>query len=102
MESALSFYSIYMILIFFYCSLAFYKFESVVNHGIKTYADAVWMTFTTISTIGYGDVYPATLEGRFIAVILVISGAGFFALLSGEFATILIKASQNNERKLMD
>lgn len=51
--------------------------------NIKTAEDALWWTFVTITTVGYGDHYPVTNIGRFLAVILTILGiVSFGALIS--------------------
>jgi len=51
--------------------------------NIKTAGDAIWWSVATITTVGYGDVYPVTTEGRTLAMILMISGIGLFGILSG-------------------
>lgn len=94
MESALLYYIVYLVIIFFYCTMAYYRYEVGINSDLKSFGDAVWLAFTTLTTIGYGDIHPVTSEGRIVSAILVVTGTGFFALLSGEFATILIKASR--------
>lgn len=91
LESALMGYGMFMVSLALYCSLAFYKFELLVNNSINSYPDALWLTYTTLTTIGYGDVYPITTESKLIAVFLSITGIGFFALLSGELAAILLR-----------
>jgi voltage-gated potassium channel len=51
--------------------------------NIKTAEDALWWSFITITTVGYGDHYPVTNLGRFLAVILTILGiVSFGALIS--------------------
>lgn len=52
---------------------------------ILTFGDALWWSATTISTVGYGDMYPVTLPGRFVAVALMVNG---FLILSVLTATI--------------
>lgn len=94
MESALLYYIVYLVIIFFYCTMAYHRYEVGINSDLKSFGDAVWLAFTTLTTIGYGDIHPVTSEGRIVSAILVVTGTGFFALLSGEFATILIKASR--------
>lgn len=98
MESAVAYYLVYLLIIFFYCSLAYNRYEVGINHNIHSYGDAVWLAFCTLTTIGYGDICPITTEGRLVSIILVLSGTGFFALLSGEFATILIKATKKVDK----
>ncbi len=94
MESALLYYIVYLVIIFFYCTMAYNRYEVGINSDLKSFGDAVWLAFTTLTTIGYGDIHPDTSEVRIVSAILVVTGTGFFALLSGEFATILIKASR--------
>jgi len=45
--------------------------------------DGVWWAFTTISTVGYGDVIPRTVLGRLIGILVMILGVGFLFLLAG-------------------
>ncbi len=55
---------------------------------IKSFGDALWWAAETISTVGYGDMYPVTLTGRMIAVTLMING---FLILSVLTATVAQK-----------
>jgi voltage-gated potassium channel len=49
---------------------------------IKTGGDAIWWALSTITTVGYGDIYPVTTEGRFIAAILMLFGVGLYGSIS--------------------
>ena len=42
-----------------------------------------------MSTVGYGDFYPVTVGGRFMAVLLMFCGISLFAMLAGVFSDIL-------------
>lgn len=61
-------------------------FESGTESNIKTPEDALWWAIVTITTVGYGDRYPVTLEGRFVAVILMAAGVSVFGTFSGFIA----------------
>ena len=63
--------------------------------NIKTAGDAIWWSVTTITTVGYGDKYPVTTEGRIVAMILMISGIGLFGIFSGLAASFsLVQGSR--------
>ena len=57
---------------------------------ISDFGDAVWWSFTTITTVGYGDEYPVTATGRVIAVALMISGIALLGVVTASLATALI------------
>lgn len=90
-RSALSIYLLATSLVYFYCSLGLYSFEKGVNTMVASYGDVLWMAFTTMTTVGYGDVYPITPGGRLISAILVITGMGLFSLLTAGIATFLLE-----------
>jgi voltage-gated potassium channel len=42
--------------------------------NITTFGDGLWWAATTVTTVGYGDRYPVTTEGRFVAIALKVVG----------------------------
>ena len=64
---------------------------SGVDPGIKTPWEGFWWDWVTISTVGYGDYVPLSLEGRIFASILIFFGLGFFALLAANFSALFLK-----------
>jgi voltage-gated potassium channel len=58
--------------------------------NIHTAEDALWWGMTTITTVGYGDLYPVTMAGRMIAVGLMLTGVGLFGTLSGVIASFFL------------
>jgi voltage-gated potassium channel len=58
--------------------------------NIETFGDALWWSTTTVTTVGYGDQYPVTVEGRFIAVVLMIVGIATVGAVTAAIATWMI------------
>ena len=61
--------------------------KNVPGATITSFGDGIWFAFTTISTVGYGDLYPATAQGRFVAVGLMILGISLLGIVSGTLAS---------------
>ena len=67
-----------------------YFVEGVGGEQQETFASiprAIWWAVATLTTVGYGDVYPVTPAGRFFAAIIAIAGIGVVALPAGVFAS---------------
>jgi voltage-gated potassium channel len=52
--------------------------------------DALWWAITTVTTVGYGDRYPTTTEGRFIAVGLMVAGIALLGVVTASLASWLV------------
>lgn len=72
-----------MFLLMLGASIAILGVETAPNSNIKTAEDALWWSYVTITTVGYGDVYPVTRAGRLIAGLLIAAGVGVFGTLAG-------------------
>ncbi|MDV7339882.1 ion channel [Terasakiella sp. A23] len=73
------------------CSpLLFWAENSHPDANIKSFADAVWLCFMIVTTIGFGDYYPVSLIGRLTAVPLAATGIGVFGTLAGYFGSIIL------------
>ncbi len=66
-------------------------FERDAGGSIDSFGTALWWVATTITTVGYGDAYPTTPEGRGIAVVLMFFGVGLFGLLSANLAAFFVQ-----------
>ncbi len=59
--------------------------------------DALWWAFVTITTVGYGDFYPVTFEGRIVAATLMTAGVGLFGTFTGFVASWFLE--EDDEKK---
>jgi voltage-gated potassium channel len=80
------------------CSLAVLSFEDVPGGNIRTAPNAIWWAISTICTVGYGDFYPVTWEGRAIAVMLMALGFGLIGTLSGVAASWFLAPVEREDR----
>lgn len=69
-----------------FSSTAVLHFEVQQDSNIHTAEDAIWWAVTTITTVGYGDRYPVTTEGRVVAALLMVAGVGLFGTFSAALA----------------
>lgn len=75
----------------FICSAALYVAEAGVNPAVDEPLDALWWGVTTLTTVGYGDVYPMTPEGRLAGGALMILGITLFATITATITSRLIE-----------
>jgi len=73
------------------CSLGFYFAESGVNDQIHSPLDALWWGVVTLTTVGYGDLYPKTDEGRLAAAVLMVLGVTLFAGITATITSFLLR-----------
>src|SRR5215208_2960061 len=59
--------------------------------SITTFGEAVWWTITTISTVGYGDRYPVTVEGRIVAATLMVAGIALLGVVTASIAAWFVE-----------
>ena len=67
--------------------------------NITSFGDALWWACTTVATVGYGDRYPVTTEGRVIAVALMIVGIGIVGAITASVATWMVSQVQKQDRR---
>lgn len=61
--------------------------------SITTASDALWYVIVTMSTVGYGDLFPVTNAGREIGSFIILVGVGIFGTLSGYLANLFLAPS---------
>jgi voltage-gated potassium channel len=88
--------TILAILLIIFSSIAILQVENAPNSNIKTAEDAIWWSYVTITTVGYGDKFPVTTEGRIIAMFLMTAGVGLFGTFTAYIASIFVT---NNKKE---
>lgn len=84
-------------------SIAVLEFEVPAGGNITSAEDAMWWAISTITTVGYGDRYPITSEGRIVAMFLMAGGVGVFGTLSGLAASwFLSPAAEETDADIVE
>lgn len=68
----------------------------VESSNIKNFGDGLWWAITTVTTVGYGDKFPTTTEGKFLAVGLMIVGISLMGVITASVAAWFVKMGQQN------
>ena len=58
--------------------------------NITTASDAIWYVVVTISTVGYGDQFPVTTDGRILGAVIIVVGVGIFGTFTGYLANLFL------------
>ena len=67
--------------------------------NIKSASDALWWSYVTITTVGYGDRYPVTNAGRLVGIIVMTTGVGIFATFAGFISNKLLTSPEKEENE---
>ena len=72
--------------------------RSVEGSNIKTFGDGLWWAVTTVTTVGYGDRFPTTAEGRILAVMLMLVGISLVGVITASVASWFVRLSQEESK----
>lgn len=70
------------------------------SSDFKGYWDGIWWAVVTVTTVGYGDLYPTTVGGRIVAMLLMLVGIGFLAVLTATIASHFIQTDTGSDEVL--
>ena len=73
--------------------------RAVEGSNIKNFGDGLWWAITTVTTVGYGDRFPTTTEGRFLAVALMFMGISLVGVITASVAAWFVKMGQEESNK---
>ncbi len=77
-------------------------FEKGQNEQFQGFLDGFWWSIVTLTTVGYGDKFPITAGGRALAVIIMLLGLSFFALVTGFVSSFIMQRYKKEEFTGMD
>ncbi len=87
-----------LIVYFVLISLLIWYEKDSSQSAITNYDQAIWYSIVTLTTVGYGDLYPTTIYGRWIGMIFVIFSVGLYGFLISQFGNILATIKENKKR----
>ncbi len=88
------------LLVLLFSSIMLYLLEGGVQpEAFGSVPRAMWWSVATLTTVGYGDVYPITGVGRFFAALTALSGIGIIAMPTGIMAAAFSEAMQKNRHR---
>lgn len=93
-------FAVFILLIFASSIMYFVEHEAHLE-AFGSIPDAMWWGVVTLTTVGYGDIYPITPLGRFLGAILAFLGIGIFALPAGIIAAGFSEELQRRKQEKM-
>jgi voltage-gated potassium channel len=69
----------------------------VANDDFHTTWDGIWWAIETVTTVGYGDAYPTSVQGRIVAMVVMLFGIGFLSVLTAAIASRFVKTERGGE-----
>jgi voltage-gated potassium channel len=93
-EGLLAIPGVAAVVVLFCTSLVLECERNAIDSRIHNVSDALWWSFSTISTVGYGDLYPVTHEGRLIGAVLMVVGITLFGSMSALIMSKLIRPQE--------
>jgi len=97
-QSAFTSVGIIAVVTVIFCAIGILHVErDAPNANIKTAEDALWWAYVTVTTVGYGDKFPVTSEGRLIAVALITVGVGLFGTFTAYVASWFVEQREEEE-----
>ena len=87
------------ILMLFSSTLMYYLEHSTQPEKFTSIPETMWWSIATLTTVGYGDIYPITPLGKLLGGVIAILGIGLFAIPSGLLASGFLKSYERDATK---
>ncbi len=88
---SLAYLSLTLVALWALAGAAFHAFEHGVNPAVRDLRDGLWWAIVTMSTVGYGDLYPVSHGGRVVAGLTMAFGVGVLGTFAGTVTSLLIE-----------
>ena len=89
---------IYILYVNFFIVLVGSSILSVVEE--KSFSDSVWWSLVTVTTVGYGDIVPTSIFGKWLAVLLMLVGIETIGMLTSALTNFFVKDNPDEQKKL--
>ena len=66
----------------------------------KSFSDSLWWALVTVTTVGYGDIVPSSIFGKWLAVLLMLVGIGTIGMLTSALTNFFVKDNPDEQIKL--
>ncbi len=93
---------LYFVALLFLADFWVVYFERGTNPAFENYGDGLWWALVTVTTIGYGDTFPITTQGRIVGGIVILFGIGLVGLFMGKISAVLVERRIREGRGLND
>ncbi len=98
-KTKLDYATVILLLVIIFGSLLFFLAERSVNPEVPTYESAIWYSFISMATVGYGDIVPITFAGRIIGALLILTGMAYVSLVTATLALMFIEEFRKGSNK---
>ena len=88
-----------LIVLFVISTLMYYAEHDAQPEKFTTILDGIWWGIATLTTVGYGDIYPVTQAGKVIAAFSAFVGIGVFALPTAILGSAFLEEVEGNKNR---
>ncbi len=92
-------FSVVTLMLLYLSAVGIYHFEHAAQpENYKSLFDCLWWAVATLTTVGYGDIYPITIGGRLFTFLILMLGLGVVAVPTGVIASALSVVRKNENK----
>lgn len=96
-KKELTIFMVGTIFLLYVSAVGIYYFENPVQPELfKSVFHSMWWAVTTLTTVGYGDMYPITVGGKLFSAVVVFIGMGIVAIPTGLLASAFSQTFKDN------